>query len=266
MAADTLPVFTDLMREQRRSLVRWGLAVAAISAIYIGLYPTMGTTGEMQAMIENLPEAMVTAFGYEGIGSPGGWMSSTVYGLLGPVLLSVFAVATGARLIAGQEEDGTLELDLTSPVSRRRLLLERLAGLWSSVTVLVLVITAVAIGLVASLDMEVPLDRILAGGSGLLLLVLGFGTLAFAVGAATGRRGIALAAGAALAVVGFVFHAIGPTIDAGWMNAVSPFSWFLQDKPLNNGFDVEGLALLAVIPVASAIAAVAAFERRDLMV
>lgn len=265
MVADTLPITLRTLRDQRRALLLWGIAVAAISGMYIALYPTMGATGEMEALIENMPEAMVTAFGYDQIGTAGGWMTSTVYGLIGPVLLLVFAVGNGARL-AGQEEDGSLELELTAPVERQRLLAERLAALVIGIAVLVGVVAAVTFALNAAQDQGVPAVNVWAGVAGLFLLVVGFATLALAAGAITGRRSIALAVGGGVAVVAFVFDALGPTVEADWMTAVSPFSWYLGENPLLDGFDVGGLLLLAVVPVVAATAAFVVFSRRDLMV
>jgi ABC-2 type transport system permease protein len=265
MGADPTPVLTGVMRNQRRSLLLWSTALTGVAGLYISVYPAIGGE-EMAAMVETIPEGMATAFGYDDIGTAGGYLSSTVYGLLGPVLLLVFAIATGTRLIAGQEEDGTLELELTAPVSRRRLLTERLGALWLNVLVLVAVLTGVTLLLVLAFDLDVDVVNVLAGSTGLLLLVLGFGTIGFAAGAATGRRTIGLGVGAGLAVLAFMFDAIGPTIDAGWMTAVSPFSWFLEDSPLLNGFDVQGLALLALLPVVAAAGALIGFTRRDLMV
>lgn len=268
MAADapTLPITRGVLHTQRRSLVLWSLAVAAVAAIYVSVYPAMGDGAEMQAMIDNMPEGLVTALGYDQIGSPGGYLSSTVYGLLGPVLLLVFAIGTGARLVAGHEEDGSLELELTAPVARRQVYGERLASLWTDVVLLAGVLTLVVLALVPALEMEVGADRILAGSAGLFLLVLGFGTLALAVGATTGRRTIALGTTAGLAVVSFMLDAIGPTVDMAWMTAISPFSWYLADNPLVEGFDVAGLLKLAVIPVAAAAVGWWRFDRRDLMV
>jgi ABC-2 type transport system permease protein len=221
---------------------------------------------ELESLIENLPEGVVTAMGYDRIGTAGGYLTSTVYGLLAPALLLVFAISTGARLIAGQEEDGTLELEFAAPVGRTRVLAERIAALWLDLIVLVGIVTLVTIVFVALLDMEVGITEILAGSSGLLLFVVGFGTLSLAVGAITGRRTIALGVAAGLAVLAFILDAIGPTVDAGWMTAVSPFSWYLADDPLINGFDLQGLLLLALIPILSVVAAMTRFDRRDLMV
>lgn len=265
MAADTLPVLSGVLRTQRRSLVLWSLALAAVCGMYISIYPAMGGV-DMAALVQDLPEGMVNAFGYDRIGTAAGYVTSTVYSIMGPVLLLVFAIATGARLIAGQEEEGTLELELTAPVSRRRLLAERLVALWLDIVILVGVLTAVTLLLVMALELDVGVANVLAGSTGLLLLAIGFGTVGLAVGAITGRRAIGLGVAAGLAVVAFMFDAIGPTIDAGWMTAVSPFSWYLEGDPLLDGFDVQGLLLLAAVPIVAAAAALVAFERRDLMV
>jgi ABC-2 type transport system permease protein len=265
MAADTLPVLTGVLREQRRSLVFWSIALAAVSAMYIAFYPSIGGSG-MEEMIASMPEELVVAMGYDRIGSAAGYMTSTVYGLLAPILLLVFAIAAGARLVAGDEEDGTLELEVTSPVERRRVFGERLLALWLDVLVLVAVLALVSYLLVLALDMGVGLSFILAASTGLYLLVIGMGTIALAIGAITGRRAIALGVAAAVAVLSFIFNAIGPTIPVGWMTAVSPFSWYLEHEPLTNGFDVPRLLLLAAIPILFAAAGLVRFNRRDLMV
>lgn len=268
MAADTAApgaVVTDVMDVQRRSLVLWGLALAAIATMYISFYPLMGVE-DMAVLVEDLPEAMINAFGYEQIGTPAGYITSSVYGLLGPILLSVFAIATGTRLLAGQEEDGTLELELTAPISRRRAYTERLIALWLNIVVLVGVLTTVTIALVVALDLDVAVGNILAGSLGLLLLILGFGTIGLAVGAITGRRAIGLGVAAAVAVIAFVLDAIGPTVDVAWMTAISPFSWYLEERPLFTGFDWQGIALLAVVPVVAAAVGLMGYVRRDLMV
>ena len=259
------PVLTGVLRGQRRSLALWSLALAAVSTIYIGFWPLMGED-TMQQAIAGMPEDMIVAMGYDRIGTPAGYMTSTVYGLLGPILLLVFTIANGARLIAGDEENGTLELELTSPVARRRVFAERLLALWLDALLLVAVVALVSVILVNALDMDVAFTGILAGATGLYLLVAGMGTVALAIGAITGRRAIALGVAAALAVAAFIFDAIGPVADADWMTAISPFSWYLENEPLATGFDVRGLLLLAIIPVVFGTAGLFGFDRRDLMV
>lgn len=261
--SEHLPIFSAAVTGRRRSLLAWAVALAAISAMYLSFYPSMGG-GAMDDLVADLPEEMVTALGYDTIGTAGGWVTGTVYGLVGPALLLIFAIGTGARLLAGEEEAGTIELELASPVSRLRVLGERLASLVAVVLVLIAVVTLVSLGLIQTLDMDVPASRLLAGSAGLALLVLGFGSLAFAIGAATGRRAWAVGGAGALAVTAFMFDALGPVVEAQWMSEVSPFYWYLGRDPLLDGFDWVGLSKLTAIVALTWAVAAAAFPRRDL--
>lgn len=265
MAVETMPVSVGVLKSSRRSMLLWSAALAAVAALYVSVYPAIGGT-DLQSLIEGLPEGMVEALGYDQIGTPAGYISSTVYGLLGPILMAVFAIGAGARLVGGNEETGALELELTSPVSRARIYTERMLALWAQITVLAVVIALATGGLATALELDLSMANLAAATLALWLLVLGFGSVAFAVGAVTGRRSVGLAAGAGLAVTAFMLDAIGPSIDVGWMTAVSPFSWYLGERPLQNGLDGQGAILLAVVPIVAGLAGLRLFERRDLMV
>ena len=265
MTTQTYPVLTGVVRDQRRALSLWAIAVAAVAAVYISFFPSVG--GEaMQSMVDSMPEGIVDSFGYDRLGSAAGYIESTIYGFLGPILLLVFAIGTGARLIAGQEEDGTLELELTAPISHRRQYAERLVALWLEVLMLIVVLALAATILILALDLDVAFGNLVAATIGLLLLVIAFGTVAFAIGAATGRRAIALGAASGLAVATYMLSAIGPMVDAGWMTAISPWSWYIQNSPLINGWDVKGLLLLTLIPITAGVVGLTFFRKRDLMV
>lgn len=278
MAADTLPaaasvgrarpmaVLRGVLRDRRRSLLLWAIAIGAVATLYTSFFPMMGQdAAAIEPFMENMPEGLIDALGMDRIGSAAGYLQSTVFGLLGPALLLVFAIGSGARTLAGAEEDGTLELELTHPVSRSRIYLERLAGLAVGVLALAATVFVVVAVLVSVLDMDLGVDRIAAGAASLLLLGLAHGTLALATGASTGRRGVAVATAAAVAVAAFLANAIGPLVDGlGWLSAVSPWTWYLGGDPLFDGFDWGGLALLAALTVLAGMVGLWRYRERDL--
>jgi ABC-2 type transport system permease protein len=261
--ARTFAVFGGVLRGQRRSLIGWAIALTAVCAIYVSFYPLIGEE-QMQDMAGMIPDDLAAAMGYDRLGDATGYLTATIYGLLGPALLLVFAIGAGARLLAGNEEDGTLELELTYPVARRTVYLERLLGLWASIAILVALTSLVSWLLVLALDLDVAGTGILAGALGLLLLTAAMGTVAYAVGAATGRRVLGLAAGAGLAVAAYMADAIGPLVGADWVTAVSPWSWYLAEDPLANGIDPVGYVLLAALAGVAAALGLLRIERRDL--
>lgn len=265
MLADRLPITVSVLRRRRRGLAGWSLALAAVSAVYVAFWSAMGGGAEVQAVVENMPEGVAQALGYDRMGTPAGYLESSVFGLLAPALLLVFAIGAGARLLAGDEEDGTLELELAHPVARRRVAAERLGALAVGVIVLVAVTAAVVLALAAAVDMDVATSGVLAASTGMLLLVLGFGLVAFGVGAATGRRAAALGVAAGLAVLSYVADAVAPLVGwGGWLEALSPFSWYLGPDPLATGWHLGSLLGLAAISVVFAALALVTVDRRDL--
>jgi ABC-2 type transport system permease protein len=263
MRAETGVSLRRVLRDHRRGFVIWAAALAAITVFYMSFWPMMGA--EMMRAIEGMPEGLMAAMGYDRIGTAAGYLEAVVYGLLGPVMLLVYGIGLGARLIAGQEEDGTLELDLAAPVSRGRLYLERLGGLWLLLGGQVVAVTAAV--LLSDPLFDLALDRwnVVVAGLGLLLLLGGFATLAFALGAATGRRATALGIAAGLAVVGYVFRGVANAAGVEVFAAMSPFSWFLEPDPLASGFDLVSTLRLAAITVIAAPLGLWRFGRRDLM-
>jgi ABC-2 type transport system permease protein len=213
-----------------------------------------------------MPQGLMAAMGYDRIDTAAGYLEAVVYGLLGPVLLLVHGIALGGRLIAGQEEDGTLELDFAAPVSRARRYWEWRGAAWLLVTGLVAAVTLAVLVSNPVVDLDVSPANVVAAGIGLWLLVGGFVTVAFAVGAATGRRGLAVGIVAGLAVITYVFRGVANAAGIDAYATLSPLSWFLRPDPLANGLDLASTLQLAAITLVAAPVGLWRFRRRDLMV
>lgn len=264
MNAELLPSFRRVWRDHRRALVVWSAALAAIALFYMAFWPLMGE--EMAAALEGMPDALMRAMGYDQITTAEGYMQAVVYGLLGPVLVIIYGIGLGGRILAGQEEDGTLELELAAPIARARLYWERFAAGWTLLTLLVAAVTAALLLSGPLFDLGVASGHVVTTSVGLLLLGGGFFSVAYAVGAATGRRGAAVGAAAAFATLTFVFRGVADAAGVDLLAALSPFSWLLGNEPLNNGLALWDAARLAAITLVVAPLGLARFVRRDLMI
>lgn len=264
MSVRTGTIAAGALHDQRRGLIGWVLAVAVVATMYTAFYPSIGAA-KFSVMLDAMPE-FAKVMGFDKILSASGYVGATVYSLLGAVLVLVCAISLGARLIAGDEEAGILELDFSAPVTRDRVFLERLAVLWLTVLMLVLSITTTLLILSSALDLGLEPAKLIAASTGLLLFGGAMGTVAFGVGAATGRRGIGIGVASSLAVVAYLFNYLSPLIDAPWMESFSPFSWYIGNDPLLYGFDGGGLALLAALAIVAGVGGWVPFRRRNLMV
>jgi ABC-2 type transport system permease protein len=259
--------FTKSLYDARRSLLGWTLAIVAVGVMYASFWPTMQTP-EMTRAMEAYPEGLLEALNYSDLTSAAGYLGSSVYGLLVPLLVAVFAIAAGTRAVAGDEDAGTLDLVLAHPVSRTGLALQRFAAVAIGVVLIAAVLGLAMIGLGTSVEFSgVGPAEFAAVSLHLALFGIAFGALAFALGAATGRKGAALAGSAAVAVLGYLANGVFPQVEGlAWTRNLSPFHWYLGGDPLVAGVQAGGLLLLAGAVVVLVAAGTAAFTRRDVAV
>ncbi len=251
-----------LLRAGRVGLVWWTVAIAAVAGMYSAFYPAIGGM-EIGGMLATFPDEVLSVFGWDALLSGPGYVNATVFSLVGAALTLVCAIGAGSRLIAGDDESGLLELELAAPVSRLSVYLQRLAVLWLTVLAPVLAIFVVVLVLNPILDIRIDATRLLVACLGLYLFTAAMGTVSFATGGLTGRRGRALAAGAGLAVVSYLLAYLGPLAKQQWMADISPYWWYSGKRPLMNGADLAGMGLLLALSVVALVAGALGFVRRD---
>lgn len=254
--------------EQRRAITWWGLGLFAAGAMYAPFYPSIRENAEtFDRYLEALPEVFREAFlGRSGdFTSPAGYLSTELFSFFAPLLLLLFAIGAGARATAGEEERGTLDILLAAPIPRRRVVVEKFLAMLLGGAVLAALLW-VSVPLVGPpFDLRVDLADLTAAVVMCDLLAMAFGGIALAIGAATGRRGLAIGVTGGLAAGSWLVDLLAPATDAtAWLQYLSPLHYYLDAEPMLRGFDLGGSLVLAGIAVVSFAAAVVLFERRDL--
>ncbi|MBO4206068.1 ABC transporter permease subunit [Micromonospora echinofusca] len=257
-------VLTKTLRDSRRSLAGFAVGTALVGAMYAGFYPQVAD-GAMGQAVEGFSPALREALNMEDIGSAAGYLGSSVFGIIVPLITVIYGIATGTRAIAGDEENGYLDLLLAHPVSRTRLLLHRCAalavGAFALAGLVLLAMLAVRPG--ARLD-TISIGQFAAQSVALALLGTLFGTIAITVGAATGSRAAALVGSAAVGVLSYAANTFATQIGADPLRYLSPFHYYIGNEPLRNGFQWVDLGILAAAVGVLVLAATVAFNRRDL--
>lgn len=257
--------FLKTLWDQRRGLLGWSIGIAAIVLLEAALYPSVRDMPNLEDFLASFPEAMLELFDIGAMSTGVGFFNAELFTLLMPILFIIFGISRGARTIAGEEEDRTLDAVLVTPMSTTRLLLEKAAALATSLLVLgVVVLVTTLVGSVV-FDMGITLADALPASVALALLGIEFAFLALAVGAATGRRLLAIGVAAVVAVAMYLLYAAGLFVDAlePWQ-PVSPFGQaFAGGGPLGVGWQAAylWLAVGAVVVVAIALPI---FDRRDI--
>lgn len=254
------------LSDNRRGFLGWALAITAIAAMYSSMWPVMGGNSGLAGAVDSLPQSMRDAFHLEDYGTAAGYFGSTVFGLLVPILLAVFAVAAGTKAIAGDEEAGTLDLVMAHPVRRVRLAASRWLAVLAAVVLVGALLLAVELAIRAPAEFSaISAANLAATTFQLVLFGFCFASIAFGIGAYTGRRLYAIVGGAYLTVASYLADSFLPQIkDLHWIEYYSPFYWYLGGEPLSNGIQWTHCALLIGFALAFAAFGIWGFNRRDL--
>ena len=118
-------ITTKTIRDGRRSLFWWSIGLVGLTVLTVATYPAVRDMPGMEDLLEGLPEAILALIGESDLLSPAGYLNSQLFGAIVPLLFLFYGVAAGAGAIAGEEENRTLDLLLSNPVSRTRVLLEK---------------------------------------------------------------------------------------------------------------------------------------------
>jgi ABC-2 type transport system permease protein len=255
------------LRDHRRALVGWCLGVAAYVAMIAAIFPSIESSPEFDELLESYPEVLKALFGLESgasITSGAGYLDLELFGLMLPLLVLVQAIGAGARILAGEEDAGRLELVLAYPLRRRDAVLAKGAAVASEVLLVCAVAGLVLLAFDPLVGLELSLDRLLGAIAGLVALGLLHGWLALAVGATVPSRALAIGIPAGLAAGGYLVNGLHGL--AGWLDPfrfLSPF-WLVGSSPLGSGVNTVGLLVVLVVAVLVLAAGSRLIERRDL--
>jgi ABC-2 type transport system permease protein len=256
------PLVRKTWRDDRRAIIGWAVGIAAFTTIYTSFYTNF--QGAAQLKDDALPAGMKDFMSIQDMTSGAGYLQATVYSLVGPLLVVMAALILTVRTIPRPEEDGGIELLMVNPLSRRAFATQRLLATFLSVTALAAIPFLLVLVIAPGVGIDVPVGNIASASAGLVGLAWCFLGIAFAIGAATGRRGLALAVTGALAVGTYILRGVSGLVDGGeWLRWLSPFHYFIGTDPLHTGWHPAHLLALAAVGAASAIAGIILFDRRD---
>lgn len=259
-------VFGRFFRDKLRWITWWTVGTAAFVLLSIAFYPALKNLSEFDELFED--EGIRAMFGGQGgisLVSPEGFLHSQVFAQTLPILLLVFGIGLGSRAIAGAEGDGTLELLLANPVTRGRVAIERYLTIVAQTFILGVVTTAVVLAFAPVVQLDgLSVTNILGASAGAICFGILHATIAFASGAATGKRGMAIATSASIGVGGFVLFGIvsGGAVEP--LRFLTPWWWYVSRNTVASGLAPESIWAPLAVSALLVAGSVAMFERRDL--
>ncbi len=258
-------VFAKTVYDRRHGLVWWSVGIALLTVAVLSVWPSV--RDEYQKLVQNYPEALLAFFGIEkgGVGSAAGYLQAELFGFMLPLVFIVYMISAASAATAGEQEAGSLDLLLAQPISRTRVLTEKYAALCTSLGLITVVFAGVLIFCSSVFDVGVGVSGLLAATFSAYALAILFGAIAMLAGCMTGHRALAAGVAAGSAVGAYLLTSLAALVEGlKRFRPVSPFWWYAGNDPLRRGLQPLHVGLLVGATLLCMVAAVIAFDRRDL--
>jgi ABC-2 type transport system permease protein len=260
-------VFLKTVRDLRWPVLWAGLGLGILGAYFMWIYESFTTALDFQEILDAFPPAIKALIGGAviDISSPTGFLNMELFPLMLPLVLGGFAIALGSGATAAEESRGTLDVLLSEPIQRWRVVTEK-------VLAMVIATAAVALALFVGIELgcalggiSVAVDRVAGGLVVATLLALVFGGIALSLACWTGNRALAIGLTGAILVIAYFINALAPLVDSlDRIQGISPFYYYLDGDPLRNGVNWAHAGILAGAALVFYVLALVGFERRDL--
>jgi ABC-2 type transport system permease protein len=259
-------MFRRALKDLRWMVFWYALGLFLYGLLIMSFYPTVQENAAlMEQYMQALPRAMVQAFGVSDMTSIAGFLGGEFLNFMWPLIAGIFLILAGSAIVAREVEQGTIELLLSVPQSRTRLLLAKLAAFVVGLLILVLA-TIVALGVGAKLvDETLEFENLLALGIVLASFGAAVGGYSVLFSSFSRERGKAAGMAAGLTLAFYLAWVIAGLSDTWeWLKNFSIFSAYKPQLALQNGdVDFFHLVVLGAIGLVCTIVAVIIFRRRD---
>ena len=257
-------IFLKTLREFRVAILGWGVGIGLLMyAVLAAITSVLGTQAARDA-IASLAASFAWIAEPVKITTPGGY-ATWKYGFT-ILIMALWPLLVGSRLLRGEEERGSLDVLLSAPRGRGRVALEKLAALWTALLGMGLIIALLTFVGGVGVHADFGLGGALLFGLNLALICAVFGGIALLLSQYTLRPGTA--AGATGGLLAFfiildMLHRVIPNTE--WLSRLSPVYYYNLSKPLipSYGANVGALLVLFVLSVVLSGAAIWLFVRRD---
>ena len=268
---DTRPggVFWRTLRDNLPGALSWGLGYGVLIAVATVLYPLLNESNTVFTVLNGLGLMNFLSAGRDVdiLTSYPGYLALQVMNF-GPLILAVYVIPQALRAVNHEERQGTLDILLSTPISRWRLVTEKVLAIVASIGIILLLAwLSMMISPVLLIDTSLDATHATASVWHLLpiSLVVFMATLMLSVAMRDGRHAGPVAA--TLLMISYFVRIMSDMTPNPVLDAIKPFSIFSYYRSvaaIGEGFQWSYDAVLLIAVAVLLGLALAAFQRRDL--
>lgn len=253
------------LRQGKTSFLIWLASIGFLLATCIFLFPEM--KGEMDGINDIFASmgSFTEAFGMDRLnfGTLIGFYAVECGNILG-LGGAFFAAICAVGILSKEEKDKTAELLLTHPVSRIKIITEKLIAVLIQITAINLIIYALAVGSIAVIGEEIPWKELSLMHLAYYLLQIELAGICFGISAFL-RKG-SVGVGLGIAVMMYFLNLIANIADvAEFLKYITPFGYCEGADIVSNG-SLDGLMVTVgmILCIVGIISAYLKYTKKDI--
>lgn len=239
------------LKQGWKSLLIWTISIGFFVAICVFMYPEMESEMEGVNDMFSSMGSFTAAFGMDRLnfGTLIGFYAVECGNILG-IGGAFFAALLGISALAKEEKERTAEFLLTHPVSRVRIITEKLASVMLQILIMNIVILLLSIISMAAIDEEIPWNEICLLHLSYFLVQIELAGICFGISAFMRRGGLGIGLGIAT-VMYFLNIIANISENAEFLKYITPFGYaegadLIADMSLDAGKVIFGMTLFLI--------------------
>lgn len=260
-------IFRQTLKDSKISIIIFALASALYSFMVVSLFPTVNKFSGITEYWESLPEGMKAFFNIQGVGFDTLEGFLTIEFVFMWILISAaFVISFANKSVAKETEDGTMELLLSYPVSRKKLIISRSLVAIIGITILILATILAIIITAHSKSIAIHDFRIIKFGFVGFFLCLAIYSYSLLSSCVFNERSKTIFASVGLTVVFYIldiFAKLSEKIKD--FHFLSIFKYYDPQSALSKG-DIYwgGIGILLLFSLICFVISLIVFERKDI--
>lgn len=256
------------IRFRRNGIIGWGLGVSFLPFLYISIYPQFAR--QLESFQELMDLAIYQAMGIS-MADFESYLASTVINIA-PLVVGIYAIINSTGTLAGEEDDGKLELIVTLPIPRWQIVATKAIATGIALLLVLAIVGIVAAGTVFFISNQVDTsasisDVFIAVVSAWPLMLATAMIGLFFAAFAPNRRLAALLTTAVFLVSYFGNNLSGLVTSLENAQQFFPHHYFdATSQVLLEGPSLTNMSILLAIALVFFLLAVLFFQRRNLTV
>lgn len=252
-------------RRRLKGAIYLSIGLAALAGMYVGTYPSVASDIDLDQFIDQMPDIFQELFNLATMNTVEGFLAAEMYSIGWILLLGMYVAYSAATLIAEDVDRERMDILLSLPVSRARVVGEKFASLLVPILLANLVLPVVIY--VGTVLIGFPIDPVNLAVAHLLSIpyLLACAGIGLVLSVVFSRATIAQR-GALVAIFGlFLFESLVSVAGYDWLGAIAPMRYYNPtDVLVESVYDWQGaVILLAGAALLVAVSAVY-FTRRDI--